>query len=90
VEGKWYELDEHPTLFWDEIEIIPPPRPKSKVKKVVEGWVNFYTSASPSACPSAPFCSQTIHRSEEEADLVSSSGRLEGAHFIRHEYEVEE
>ena len=33
-------------LFWDEVHIIPPPKPKEKPKKIVtktlEGYVNVY------------------------------------------------
>lgn len=29
------------TLFWDEIKIKPPPRPKEKVKKTIKAWVNI-------------------------------------------------
>jgi hypothetical protein len=36
-EGKIYEENAFPTLFWDEVHITPPPRPKRMVKK--EGWV---------------------------------------------------
>ena len=38
----WFSLDgkgnsdKYQTLFWDEVKIIPPPRPKRKVKKVIE------------------------------------------------------
>jgi len=27
------------TLFWDEVTIIPPPKPKRMVKKELQGWV---------------------------------------------------
>lgn len=29
-------------LYWSKPEIIAPPRPKTKVKKVVEAWANVY------------------------------------------------
>jgi len=29
---------ENCTLFWDEINMTPPERPKRKVKKVIQGW----------------------------------------------------
>lgn len=30
------------TLFLDEVKIVPPPKPKNRVKKVIEGWANIY------------------------------------------------
>jgi hypothetical protein len=41
-DGRFTVHDQYPTLFWDEIKIIPPPKPKRKVKKTVEGWANIY------------------------------------------------
>jgi hypothetical protein len=38
LDGKVEESDLMPFLFWDEIQITPPPKPKPKVKKTVEGW----------------------------------------------------
>jgi hypothetical protein len=32
------------TLFWDEIPIIAPPRPKRLVTKTAVGWMNVYPS----------------------------------------------
>ena len=29
-------------LFWDEVIIIPPPKPKRMVTKTLEGYVNVY------------------------------------------------
>lgn len=37
-EGKVYPNDGYPSLFWDEVKIIPPPRPKRRVTKT--GWVH--------------------------------------------------
>jgi hypothetical protein len=31
-------IDVNQTLFWDEIKIVPPLRPKRKVTKTVERW----------------------------------------------------
>lgn len=63
------------TLYWDKL--ILPERPKRKVKKVVEGWTNLYPTNS-------------LYPSEELADSRALNNRLGKAHFIHHEYEVEE
>jgi hypothetical protein len=44
LDGKIYESDLMPFLFWDEIQITPPPKPKRKVKKTVEGWAKLATN----------------------------------------------
>jgi len=28
-------------IYWDEVKITPPPKPKRKVKKVIEKWMNL-------------------------------------------------
>ena len=38
LDGKGNRRDKYPCLYWDEIKIIPPPKPKRKVKKTVEGF----------------------------------------------------
>ncbi|MFA5453578.1 MAG: hypothetical protein WC248_08405 [Candidatus Methanomethylophilaceae archaeon] len=43
-DGRHLSCDVTPTLFWDEIKIIPPPRPNRKVKKTF--WVCFYVNPS--------------------------------------------
>ena len=62
------------TLYWDKLVI--PERPKRKVKKVIEGWVNIYPDV--------------IHETESIANINCGHGRLGRAQFIHHEYEVEE
>lgn len=42
LDGKGNRRDKYPCLYWDEIKIIPPPKPKRKVKKTVEGWASIY------------------------------------------------
>ena len=37
LNGKWIE-DSNQTLFWDEIKIVPPERPKRKVVKFVRRY----------------------------------------------------
>lgn len=41
-DGKLFDNNKNPCLFWDEIQITPPPKPKRKVKKTIEGWANIY------------------------------------------------
>lgn len=64
----------HRTLYWGKLVI--PERPKRKVKKVIEGWLNIYT--------------ENLHPTEEVANMRRIDGRLGKADFIYHEYEVEE
>lgn len=68
-------------LFWDKVEVVPPPKPKNKVRKIVEGWINIYPDGS---------VGNTISRSEKDADGRSHEYRAGKALFIHHEYEVEE
>lgn len=70
----------HQTLFWDEIKFDIPPRPKRKVKKVIEGWVNVYE-----LCLSA----KVFKTCEEAKDNISARGCL-GQHHIVFEYEEDE
>ena len=46
MDGKMKSRDIHPSWFWDEIKIEPPPRPRRLVKKFVEIWVNRYQNKS--------------------------------------------
>ena len=71
------------TVFWSEPIFDLPPPPKRMVKKAVEGWVNIYPASSVE-------WTSTIWPTEDKANQVILNGRLGKAHFIRHEYEVEE
>lgn len=66
----------HQTLFYSKPIFELPPPPKRMVKKVIEGWIMIY-----------PHC---LRKSKEEAEYSAKAGSLDEAHFIRHEYEVEE
>lgn len=72
------------TLFWDEVKFEAPPRPKRKIKKVIEGWVFVYDDNSISC---------TLYPTLEYA-LKARGGLFEmpvgEPLFIHHEYEVEE
>ena len=42
-DGKAFKIERsNQTLFWDEIKIVPPARPKRKVVKTVERWAVVY------------------------------------------------
>lgn len=69
------------TLFWDEIKIVPPERPKIKVKKKVEVWLNVY--------PEEPLAKGNIHYSREQADYIAWSERIVCVRLTG-TYEVEE
>lgn len=43
MSGKIYKGDISQSLFWDEIKITPPPKPKKKEKKTAECWANVYS-----------------------------------------------
>lgn len=86
VDGRENHNDEFPSLFWDEVKITPPLRPKRKVKKVVEGWVNLY---APRYCAPGKAMGP-IYETEGQADKAASDNRLGRAKFIEHEYEVDE
>lgn len=80
---KGYRLsdDVYPALFWDEVKITPPPRPKRKVTKTLEGWVNLYPELSVD-------CSK-FHDTKESADNHAHQSRVACVH-VTGTYEVEE
>ncbi len=71
-------------LFWDEIQIVAPPRPKRKVKKQLEIWANIYPGEEWSP-------HWYVYSSKENADLFQKSdkSRIDCIQIIG-EYEVEE
>lgn len=79
-EGKQEIRDTSPALFWDEIKIVPPPRPKRKVTKTLEGWINLYPGGSTSG---------NLHPTESVADQKADPGRIACVH-VTGTYEVEE
>jgi len=64
--------------FWDEVIIEAPPRPKRKVVKKVERWVNVY-----------PRSMSKLHSTEGVADACASGDRV-ACVKLTGEYEVEE
>ena len=77
--GRDYIHHIHPSLFWDEIAIISPPKPKRRVKKVLEGWVNMYIHSR----------GEWMWDTEEEAIENKSAGYATTVKMVG-EYEVEE
>lgn len=65
------------SLFYSKPIFDIPPPPKRTVKKVIEGWINLYNDTA---------CDNVIYNTKEAADLMG----VGEAHFIHHEYEVEE
>jgi len=79
--GMRVESDKYPTLFWDEVKITAPSKPKRMVKRVVEGWVNIYPNNHNSS---------TLFKTKEIAVNARSRYALGDPFFIHHEYETEE
>jgi hypothetical protein len=77
--GRELACDVVPTYFWNEIHFDIPERPKRKVKKTLEWWINCY-----------PEGQLGIHESKKSADSVLSPKRIGEAVHIVKEYEIEE
>jgi hypothetical protein len=58
-DGKNSPQERAQRWFWDEVKIEAPPRPKRKVKRTIEGWVNIYPY---------PSGRSILYDSKEEAD----------------------
>lgn len=88
----WYNFEGIPysgyfrTLFWDEIKFEAPPRPRRKVKKVMEGWYNMYSVGS----LSLQFSSKDEALKDKNLSKSLGNKYLGEPFFIHHEYEVEE
>lgn len=82
-DGRTNVSDVNPSIFWDEIKIVPPAKPKRKVEKTIEGWINIYGIGSSTGA--------YLYTTKEEADrYASSSGnRLGEACRIVHKYTIE-
>jgi hypothetical protein len=70
--------DINQTLFWDEIPIIAPPRPKRMVTKTVEVWMNVYSDIK-----------NNTWLTQEAADKYASPNRI-ACVKLTGSYEVEE
>ena len=77
-DGRHFPTDENPDLYWDRPKIISPEKPKRKVKKTIEGWLNVY-----------PEHGYDLHSSKEQADKYAGVKRIGCYKFIG-SYEAEE
>lgn len=46
-DGKMTSTHVEQSVFWSKPEIVAPPRPKRKVIKTIEGFVNIYNQGKP-------------------------------------------
>ena len=75
-QGLEYEEDLIQVLFWDEVKIVAPPRPKRKVKTVV-AWANIYDA------------NEVIYDTKFNADSKAGQDRIACVKLVG-EYEVKE
>lgn len=80
LDGKHLKGDAHQSLFWFKPEIIAPPRPKRKVTKTLERWVNVYPG---------DLSGIRLHRSESDALCNALDGAIATVR-VTGTYEVEE
>lgn len=90
--GRMDESDLNPSVFWDEIKIVPPSKPKRKVERAVEGWLNIYLNDTAGVDNLfTTVCG--LYKSRELADLHThayAKQRLGDAYHLLHLYTVEE
>lgn len=72
-----YFLGQKQTLFWDEIKFEIPPKPKRKVKKVIEMWVNIYPSGSSFTYSSERLANVGITEKTDRIACVKLTGEYE-------------
>jgi hypothetical protein len=78
-DGKEHKHECNPTLFWDEITIVPPPRPKRKVVKKGTVYLNIYPNHI------------TAYANKDQAILVNKQSDIVAIAVPSHySYEVEE
>ena len=85
--GSLYK-DDPQSLFWDEIDMTPPPRPVRKVKVPVEVWANIYLRPWKNA-KNKDSQAFRVYDTKEAADTFSYPNRL-ACVKLTGEYEVEE
>jgi len=87
-DGRCNRSEKNPSVFWDEVKITPPPKPKRKVEKIIELWLNFYKNNDIDAkTPVRFYHYPTKEKADEMCDKFS---RLGDACHIIHKYTVEE
>lgn len=85
--GRMDESDLNPSVFWDEIKIVPPSKPKRKVERIVEKWLNFYLSSECSGGKTRFYSYESKETADEQCHKETRIG--EACHVI-HKYTVEE
>jgi len=79
----------NPSVFWDEAIITPPPKPKRKVEKILEGWLNIYPNKTCNNDLSA-MC-YSLYKSQDLADKTARKERRIGEScYVIHKYTIEE
>lgn len=88
-DGKSNRTHPNPSVFWDEVKIVPLPRPKRKVEKTIEGWLNIYPNDTSYKEINAR--SYDLYKSPELADKnANKEKRIGEACYIIHKYTIEE
>ena len=73
--GEFRPYNTNRTLFWAPVEIIAPPRPKRKVKKVIEYYANIYPTGGPLFHPTKAVADK--NRRAERIACVKLTGEYE-------------
>jgi len=79
TDGRYTLYDNLPSIYWNEIQIYEPPKPKRIVKKKVEVWLNVYNE----------YTSEYVYKTKEEADKRKDIERT-ACVKVSGEYEIEE
>lgn len=85
VNGYTSKADVNPSVFWDEVVIVPPPKPKRKVEKIIEKWLNFYFTDD-----NRKTYSHSYETKEKADEMCDKKTRLGEACHVIHKYTVEE
>lgn len=63
--GRLYDIPDAPqVLFWDDPKIVPPPRPKTKVKR----WIAAFYNKDGQVCVSGINMYPTLYSSKQDAE----------------------
>ena len=87
--GRGTMCDKNPSVFWDEVKIFTPPKPKRIVEKTIEGWINIYPYSEDDIDIVAKSCN--LYKSSKLADqLALIEKRIGDAYHVIHRYIIEE
>lgn len=88
-DGRQFRSDKNPSVFWNEVKIVPPPKPKRKAEKTIAGWINIYPN---STCDNDLVAtSYSLYKSLEIANQnAQKDKRLGEAYHVTHKYTIEE